>query len=380
MVWRIQQYNIRLLSILMAKRILINIGILLGILWLLSLLVKATLPFYWGDSTQTVKFEYYKKNFDKYNAVYLGGSLEYRHIDPSVIDSIMQKNGFDFRSFNIAIDGHSFVEEMADLDGLLKIHNPNLKYLFLSISSEPYFFPANLHTSKWVSWQNVSSTYRAARIIPTLDDDLKTRTKFSWFYIMSWMENFFKIGMMPDALNFYFNKNKFDKSYLGKREDGFFPYDYEENHLFMEYKWEDTLIRQSKREYESNPAKRDSLTHDIRKSFESYKSTDKPNQAMVNLCMDAYKKCAKRGIQVFFILPPRARTSYSLLLPVFNAMPAGTKIELADPDKYPKYYQAEYGYNFHHLNYKGAKLQSYDMAKQLVGLMKGATDTTSVSH
>lgn len=354
----------------MAKKILKSIGILLGVLLLVSLLLKVMLPFYWGDSTQTVKFEYYKKHGDKFNAVYLGGSLEYRHIDPSVIDSVMKKNGFDFHSFNIAVDGHNIIEEMSDLDGLLKIHNPNLKYIFLSISSEPYFFPANLHTSKWVCWHSATSTWRAIKIIPSLNDDVKTKTKYSYFYFMSWMENLLKVGLMPEALNYAVNKKNYDQSYLGREEDGFYPYDYEDNHLFMEYKWEDTLIRQSKREYEINTAKRDSLTNDILKSFESYTGSEKPNKAMVDLCMDAYKKCAKKGIQVFFILPPRARTSYSLLLPVFNAMPERSKIELADPRKYPKYYQPDYGYNFHHLNYKGAKLQSADMAKQLVELMK----------
>jgi hypothetical protein len=357
------------------KEIAKYIGILLGILFVVSLMIGIILPFYWGDSTQTVKFEYYKKNSEKYNAVYIGGSLEYRHIDPSIIDSVMQKNGFDFHSFNIAVDGHTLVEEMTDLDGLLAVHNPNLKYIFFSISSEPYFFPANLHTSKWVSWHSAKSTYRALRIIPTLDDDAKTRTKFCYFYLMSWMENLFKIGMMPEVLNFYASKDKFEKGYLGTRQDGFYPYDYEANHLFMEYKWEDTLIRQSKREYESDPAKRDSLTADIMRSFVNYKGSEQPNKAMVNLCMDAYRKCAKKGIQLFFILPPRARTSYTLLLPVFHAMPAGTKIELADPRTYPKYYQVDYGYNFHHLNYKGARLQSADMANQLVQLMKAVRDS-----
>lgn len=359
----------------MTKKILKNIGILFGILLLLSLALKFTLPFYWGDSTQTVKFEYYKKNSEQYNAVYLGGSLEYRHIDPSIIDSLLQKNGIAFHSFNIAVDGHTIVEQMTDLDGVLKIRNPNLKYIFLSISSEPYFFPANLHTSKWVCWHSATSTTRALNIIPTLPDDLKTRTKFSYFYVMSWMENIFKIGMLPDVMNFVVNKDKMDKGYLGKNRDGFYPYDYEANRSFMEYKWEDTLIRQSKKEYESNPAKRDSLTQEILKSFVEYKGSEKPNAAMVNLCMNAYKKCAKKGIQVFFVLPPRGRTNYSLLLSVFNAMPDGSKIEVADPRKFPKYYEMEYGYNFHHLNYKGAKLQSVDMAKQLIRLLTPEKDS-----
>lgn len=359
----------------MTRKILKNIGILSGIVLLLSLAFKFTLPFYWGDSTQTVKFKHYKKNSERYNAVYLGGSLEYRHIDPSVIDSILQKNGIEFHSFNIAVDGHTIVEQMTDLDGVLKIRNPNLKYIFLSISSEPYFFPANLHTSKWVCWHSATSTMRAWKIIPTLPDDLRTRVKFSYFYGMSWMENILKIGMLPDALNFMVNKDNFDKGYLGKNQDGFYPYDYEANRSFMEYKWEDTLIRQSKTEYENSPAKRDSLTNEVLKSFVEYKGSEKPNAAMVSLCMDAYQKCARKGIQVFFILPPRGRTNYSLLLPVFNAMPGGRKIEVADPRKYPKYYEPGYGYNFHHLNYKGARLQSVDMAKQLLQLMKAAKDS-----
>lgn len=354
----------------MAKKIIRNISILLGILLLLSLLLKIVLPFYWGDTTQTVKFEYYKKNSEQYNAVYLGGSLEYRHINPYLIDSVLQKNGIDFRSYNIAVDGHNIVQEMTDLDGVLSIRNPNLKYIFISVSSEPYFFTANLHTAKWISWHSATSTYRALRIIPTLDDNLKTRVKFSYFYVLSWIENLFKIGVVPDVLNFIANKDAFDRSYLGERRDGFYPYDYEANRSFMEYGWEDTLIRQSKIEYENNKLKRDSLTNAVTTSFNTYKPTDKPNKALLQLCMEAYRKCEKRGIQVFFVLPPRGRTNYSLLLPVFNALPQGTKIEVADPRKYPKYYEVDYGYNFHHLNYKGAKLQSLEMARQLTLLMK----------
>jgi hypothetical protein len=85
---------------------------------------------------------------------------------------------------------------------------------------------------------------------------------------------------------------------------------------------------------------------------------------------EKFKKCAKKGIQDYFMLPPRARTDYSLLLPIFNAMPANTKREFADPRKYPKYYDVQYGYNFHHLNNKCAIVLSTDFGNQLVNVMK----------
>jgi hypothetical protein len=89
----------------MLKKTLKHILLVAVILLVLSSLVRYFMPFYWGDSTQTVKYEYYKKNAEAFNAVYLGGSLEYRHIDPTIIDSMAKKNGIDFRSFNLGIDG-----------------------------------------------------------------------------------------------------------------------------------------------------------------------------------------------------------------------------------------------------------------------------------
>jgi hypothetical protein len=360
----------------MAKKIFINIALLSGLLWILSCITKYVLPFYWGDSTQTIKYEFYKRNCEKYNAVYLGGSLEYRHINPAIIDSTAKANNIDLRSFNLGVDGHGIIQQAEDLDGLLKIRNPNLKYIFLSLSSEPYFFVANMHTSKWVSWQSASSTINAAKILATLkNDNPKKRLKYSGLYAISWIENMFNVSLAPDMISYFVNKNKRDSSYLGKQTNGFYPYDYEEYHLFMEYQWEDTLLLQSRKRYETDNAYRDTMNTEIMRSFVNYKSTDKPNQQMVDLCMKMYNKCAKRGIQVFFMLPPKGRTDYSLLLPVLNAMPKGTQIEIADPRKYPKYYEVAYGYNFHHLNYKGATLQSHEMAKQIVNLMKAEKDS-----
>lgn len=354
----------------MLKKTIISILFLAFILLVVSSIVRFFMPFYWGDATQTVKYEYYKKHAEAYNAVYLGGSLEYRHIDPSIIDSVAQKNNINLHSFNLGVDGHGIIQEMNDLDGLLKIRNPNLKYVFISISSESYFFKANLHTPKWVSWHTASSTYNALSVMQTLKDKLWLKTKFSAFWISSWIENIFNVGTVPDMLKFCFDKSYLDSSYIGKNKDGFYPYDYEEKHLFMEYKWEDTLLLQSRRQFENGNAYSDTLNSHVLNDFSKFTGNEKPNAPMTKMCLDAYNKCKKKGIQVFFILPPKARTAYNLLLPVFNAMPEGSKIELADIRKYPKFYSIEYGYNFHHLNYKGAKLFSNEMAKQLVPLLK----------
>ena len=355
----------------MLKKTIRNSILLLLILLIASSIIRYFMPFYWGDATQTVKYEYYKKHAEEFNAVYLGGSLEYRHINPKIIDSIAKLNGIDFHSYNLGVDGHGIIQEINDLDGLLSIRNPNLKYVFFSISSEAYFFKANLHTPKWVSWHTAKSTYNALSMLPTLQEPLKYRAKMSVYWFSSWIDNLFNVGTVPDMMKYCFDKSYLDTSYIGKNKDGFYPYDYEETHLFMEYKWEDTLLLESRHRFEQGKDPYyDNLNAKFLRAFTNYNSTDKPNAAMVKLCKEVYDKCAKRGIQVIFMLPPKARTDYSLLLPVFNTKPKDAKIELADIRKYPKFYSIEYGYNFHHLNYKGAKLLSIEMAKQIVPLLQ----------
>lgn len=355
---------------MMLKRFVKNIILLFVALWAVSLVISYLLPFYWSDSTQALKYEFYKKNKQNYNAVYLGGSLEFRHLDPAIIDSMCRLKNINLHSINLAVDGHNIVQEMTDLEGLLAIDNPNLKYIFLSLSSEPYFFKNNIHTSKWVSWQSAKSTYRAITIISTLGDDKKLEAQYSMYYAMSWMENFYKIGIMTNVFDYYKNKLHPDMDYLGPRRNGFYPYDLEANHLLVDDPNNDKLIRFSKQDYLSNKPKRDSLLAEIDKSFSTFKGDEKPNEAQLKLMMDAYKKCAKKKIQLIFMLPPKARTNYSYLLPIYNALPEGARISIADPRKFPELYQVENGYNFHHLNYKGAKLASYSFGQQLAELLQ----------
>ena len=79
---------------------------------------------------------------------------------------------------------------------------------------------------------------------------------------------------MTDVMNYELTKNKNDNSYVGKQKNGFYPYDYEEYHLFMEYKWQDTMLLESRKIYENDKGKRDSLMASVASSFEKYKPSD----------------------------------------------------------------------------------------------------------
>lgn len=342
----------------MVKILLKKIGLLIVCIAILSIVVDALLPYGWADIVQYTKIKNYKNNKDDYNALFFGGSLEYRHIMPSIIDPIVEKDNIKFKSYNFGVDGHNIIQELADIDGIMKIKNDKIKYIFISMSSEPYFFAENKNTSKWLAWVNLKSTYDALTIMPEAGRSLWERARFSMLYVRSYFMNLFKVGMLPDALAFALTTDTLHSAYIGKDKDGFFSYDEERAYLAQFNKGLDAPLIESRASLVNDKAHRDSLLKANTEQFEQFRTADKPNQFQVNMLYRFMKKYNKQGIDVYFILPPRARTTYSYLLPIFNALPESRRIEIADPRQYPAFYKFENGYNFHHLNLKGAKIYS----------------------
>jgi len=353
----------------MARSIFKKIFFITIILLLVSQLVDAILPYGWADIVQYTKIQDYKQNKQQYNALFFGGSLEYRHIMPSIVDKQLKDKNINFKSYNLGVDAHNIIQQVSDIEGVLKIKNPNLKYVFVSLSSEPYFFAYNKNTSKWLAWNNAKSTYRALSILPNAGKSVKERLRFSILYIRSWIMNLFKVGMLPDVLTHYFVADTLHHAYIGTQKDGFFSYDEERAYLEKFNAGLDQPLIESRNSFVNTPAHRDSLLSGNIEQFRQYKSTDKPNQQELAMLETLMKKLAKKGIDIYFILPPRARTTYSFLLPIYHALPQERCIELANPIQYPEFYTYENGYNFHHLNLNGAKIYSQILAEKIEQLL-----------
>jgi hypothetical protein len=352
------------------ERLIKNIIYLTLMVLAASFIINIFTPFYWGDYTQTTKILHYKSNPERYNSIFFGGSLEYRHINPAVVDAVVKDGGIPFSSFNVAIDGHNIIQQLRDIEGMLDIKNPKLKYIFVSLSSEPYFYPPNKNTPKWISWQNAFSCFNALMILSTLNDHWRLNGAFMFFYTTAFIKKNFNLGLLPSLMQSYMDRPHFDQAYLGKNKDGYFPYEDEEQLLIENYKWADELISKSNEIYLKEKGKRDSLTNDIRVAFRQYSPDAQPNKQELNMLLNLMTKCAKKGVDVYFLLPPRSRTSYTFLLPIFHRLPQERCIELANPDTYPEFYKVENGYNFYHMNKKGANIYSEKLGERIVEILK----------
>lgn len=326
-------------------------------------------PFAWGDQTQYTKLDFFDKNREKFNAIYIGGSLEYRHLDPAIIDSSARAHGIDFRSFNFGIDGHNLPQQFRDVNYYIDNYSKNLDYVVMSLSSEPYTLLSNMHTKKFVCWVDFKSMKDAIAVVWSLNDPVRLKIKYTYVYVMTWIENIFSIGMMDDIFQFYLDRPSFDQRYLGVKENGFYPYDAEYANLISDIERDNIGLNSSKENYDSNKAKRDSMRNADIATFE-YLTKHKllPNTTMLDLYTALHEKCKKNGIDLIVIMPPRGRTPYTLLQPIFDALPC-KKISLASPIEYPEYYAVEYSYNYHHLNSKGAKPYSREFGRKLVEII-----------
>ena len=351
------------------KKIIILAAIILTICMAVHLFI---LPFAWGDSTQYTKIKHFEKTGHQYNSIVIGGSLEYRQIDPYILDSTAKANGIDMRTYNFAIDGHNFVQQMNDVEYYIKNWGDNLDYIILSLSSETLFLKNQLHQIKGVQWVKPKSALLASKINFELPMPLKKQAQFTYFYGMSLVENALLFGLGDEAVRFIaYDKYNRDTAYLGKRMDGFYPYDDEETHLMLDFEWEEKLLKKSHNDYLEQKWKRDSLMSKNIAQFEGKTKDKKVIQSEVEKYKQIIELAERKGIHVYVSIPPRARTSYAILMEIYNALPEVSKIEVADPRKYPELYEVENSYNFHHLNAKGAKIYSEIVAKKIVELEKG---------
>lgn len=350
-------------------RLIKNILLLLLILFALNSLVhRYFLPFGWGDNVLYVKFDHYEKNKAGFNTVFLGGSLVYRHVDPHLLDSLAGANGLELSSYNLGVDGNGFIKTNMELDRILEDPSPDLEYIFTSLSNSSIFLRLNLHTRKFVTWWRFKDMVYAIRLTWKLPMTFKRKVKFSWFYVVTYLENRLNFGHLTDAVQFHVKKIGYDDSYLGRRMDGFYPYDHQAGRQLMSQAWEDTLMKQSRQAYLTDSVKRQNM---LNANIRAFRETDPDGpalQMMVDTYLDMIRRCEEKGIKLIVLMPPRIRESYSVFIPIYNALPEANRINLASPLDYPEFYEVQNSYNFHHLDINGAKLYTTALAEEFLKL------------
>lgn len=212
----------------------------------------------------------------------------------------------------------------------------------------------------------------------------REKQRYSYFYLMSYAENLLKIGLMDDLIDFHVKDRSADSIYLGRNKNGYFPYDDEEAFLAVRDRLPEEILKKirnnnlSRLDYQQNKEKREGLTEKWTRAFATYEPgqqvwQDGGNNIYLNTYLDLYERCKAKGIRLIFVMPPKGRTDYNLLLSIYERLPEDSRLQLADPAEFPEFFTLENGYNYHHMNAQGAAIYSGVFGEKLVELIKYPT-------
>jgi hypothetical protein len=331
---------------------------------------KILLPYAWADNVLTQKIKGYVEPNDQYNTLFLGASLTYRHIDPYIIDSIAHLHGIEIHSYNLAVDAQNFIKILDNFHYSQTIQNPHLEYVFIELSSSMEMYLPALHTVKNFYWIKKNHVLQVAKIIKDYPVAATNKALFGYAYAVSWAENLLNFGVAPDVLSNYFVKKKSEKYFNGKLLNGFYPYTEKPKNPLMGTALEEKVIFEERDILMANP---DTIMNAIRsKSLEQYEKGGgkKLVASQLKICIDLIETNRQKGIETIFILPPRARGNYNILLPIYAELPEKNKIDLGNPALYPEFYTVENSFNFFHFNEEGAQLYSHVLGEKIVSLIK----------
>ncbi len=349
------------------KKLIKSIGLLVFVILFINLIVsKFFLPNAWGDKIMTAKLNYFEKHQTEYNALFFGASLVYRQINPSTIDQMVDGQNFPFKSYNMGADAHNLLQQMEESEYIIK-SNPQVKYIFLSLSSGGDIFWANLHTTYMMHWIKLKTLKKAIPLVFKSNylGSLKKRLAIIRAYITSFTERLFHFGAMEKIIE---NQLSTTKYYNGPNQNGFYPYrDKSEHIMSINQKSEDLLFIMRKKYLHDDKMRNEFL----QKNFDAFSGNMKYVEAnhLLKIINNYIRIQKEQGIHVTIILPPRLDQFYNVLLPLFEKLDDQHKINMADPNIYPQFYTVNNSFNFRHLNEIGANLYSKELGLKIKELL-----------
>ena len=349
-------------------KLLFKSGILVGLLFLITLFINwiDPLSYSWGSIQLNTKIQFLKEKNIHPKAYFIGSSNTLRHVIPSLFNKTIGKDSS--YAFNLGVDGTLPPKTFHVIENLIK-PNQNIDYIFLELNGfeylpEHYFIPTRRkYYYKFEElWMSYNYLWRG-------NLRLKIKLGMTIKYMIAYVENAFKIGMRADFIKFIHGKNVYDYSFLGGNKDGYYP--------LPEDKTADERMKQRLPTYLANIEKAFLTT------YTNFKELDKItyNKYLKNLLLEQLKQTKAKGIELIFILNPIKCEFHepSDLVALFYTLPKTNRIDMANPLKYPEFYQIENRWDEGHFNDKGARVYTEKLATAFNELSKQDSSSLKIN-
>ena len=318
------------------------------------------LPEFWAIKWQKPVF--YEKHKSEVNCLFFGTSLTARQIRPMLFDSINASHGIKTCSYNYGLDLSDFSEVFSTVKEVTANSGSSLKYEIVELCYIDKYNPRFMGTLRFKSFYSFEHFYNSLLLVANSNLKIGRKAEEIFFNIRNYTEYLFKVDFMADAVK---TKREIN-NYNGTYDWGFEV----SSHIDKKGNVDsiDFDFLQDKNSITYLKGISDSAKSVLTNSdFQKAANLNPTYMAMVNRMFD---EAHKKGITLIFLLPPRyGRSVYTYLVPVFKSVPAGSRINMADSDRYPQFYALENSFGEMHMNSEGTKMYTRAVAEQFDDLV-----------
>lgn len=302
--------------------------------------------YHWGNEYFNNKIEYLAtdKNYTKFETYFLGSSRIYRHIDPSIYDSLVNtKTGKESSSYNLGSPGtfapQSYYLYRNFLDSDL---SNNAKTVFIELSDIHPVGIKNLSADRNIYWINFKDLNFIVNSVWSNENYGKLKkAQIATTYSLTLLQKLFQFKQYRP---YFFDEieTKEKPQYI---KNGFYSLDDELSNTLDSTQHKELIKR--KEAPISKP-----LNTSRETALKAFTATSaKIDQVQFSMLQEMITISEKKNIQLYFVFAPRKVSEN--LVSLYAQLPENNKVEVADPLKYPEMYHPEYTFDIGHLNDKG---------------------------
>ncbi len=287
------------------------------------------------------------------NTVFLGSSHFYRQIDPMLFDSITKVNSIPTNSYNVGVPGLANPENYYLLENLLNQRNLSIKNLVIVLSQLQGIELDNFFKPRSTYFLNSKNLLFAIEVAWNERGSFLTKTSRIASFILNYLFN--KLGLSSGKAQMMKAQEFLDSQLVASFNNGFLPLDDELS--------KENLDRLN--EFQKDPKQLERREKNAINDFLDDSTNKNLNHSHLNRILNLLKKCEKKRVKLFFVIPPRMN-DYSDVLAIQKKMPENCIIEMANPMKYPEFYNVENSFDIGHLNKQGAAIFTRILAEKFV--------------
>ncbi len=332
-------------------RFFAHLGLFLGMFSLTTFGIKLLFPNQSATANNIAvvdeKIDFFSKNKDSYDALFVGSSRVYRQVSPQLFDQALASQGHPLRSFNFGVLAMKLPETSFWLKRILALKPANVKWVFVEVDLESLYSPIeNAQSSREIYWHTPAQTaFSVHYTLGSNQDPLKKGTTV-FSHLLPFFYHTINLGRVANILvNVSGTPDKVLQA-LGPDGDGFTPLDFQPNVAFQAR--QQALLR--------NAAQRDRQVAQLQQDAQAGRQMQGAHLSASEIAFlqQTSRQIEAIGAKPIFIIAPRVKNEADLLAAGQQGY-IKTLFAFNNPVKYPELYRFDQQFDEEHLNRSGAE-------------------------